>query len=146
MRGTPDIFCACILRIINLQCFSKSKELDSDIIVASFIKEKSVSDARVDRFARILVDYSAGLGAGDRVLIEGTTAAESLVRAIFHRALEVGAHPHILLELPDQQEVFYETANESQLDYAPTFQKLAYETFESRIRIHSQTNPRALSA
>ena len=105
-----------------------------------------MSDARVDRFARILADYSANLGAGDRVLIEGTTAAEPLVRALFHRALELGAHPHVLLELPDQQEVFYETANGSQLDYLPTFQKLAYETFESRIRIHSQTNPRALSA
>jgi len=104
-----------------------------------------VSDARIDRFARILVDYSTRLGPGDRVLIEATTAAEPLVRALYSRALEVGAHPQVLLEFPDQQEIFFEQANESQLDFPPTFQKLAYETFESRIRIHSTTNPRALS-
>ncbi len=104
-----------------------------------------MSDARIDRFARILVDYSTRLGPGDRVLIEATTAAEPLVRALYSRALEVGAHPQVLLEFPDQQEIFFEQANESQLDFPPTFQKLAYETFESRIRIHSTTNPRALS-
>ncbi len=104
-----------------------------------------MSDARIDRFARILVDYSTHLGPGDRVLIEGTSAAEPLVRALYSRALEVGAHPHVLIEFPDQQEIFFEKARESQLQYPPTFQKLAYETFESRIRIHSSTNPRALS-
>lgn len=104
-----------------------------------------MSDARIDRFARVLIDYSTHLGPGDRVLIEATAAAEPLVRALYSRALEVGAHPHVLIELPDQQEIFFEKARESQLDYPPTFQKLAYETFESRIRIHSSTNPRALS-
>ncbi len=104
-----------------------------------------MSDARIDRFAHILVDYSTRLGPDDRVLIEATTAAEPLVRALCDRALEVGAHPHLLLEFPDQQELFFNKASESQLDYPPTFQKLAYETFESRIRIHSSTNPRALS-
>ncbi|PWH12146.1 MAG: aminopeptidase [Anaerolineae bacterium] len=104
-----------------------------------------MSDARIERFARILVDYSTHLGPGDRVLIEGTTAAEPLIRALYRRALEVGAHPHILMEFPEQQEIFFEKASESQLDEPPTFQKLAYEKFESRIRIHSATNPRALS-
>ena len=34
-----------------------------------------MSADRVERFARILVDYSAAIGPGDRVLIEATTAA-----------------------------------------------------------------------
>ncbi|GAB4500661.1 MAG: aminopeptidase [Anaerolineales bacterium] len=105
-----------------------------------------MSDARVDRFAKILVEYSARLKAGDRVLIEGTTAAEPLVNAVFQRALEVGAQPHVLLEFPEQQEIFFRSANGEQLDFPPTFMKYAYENFESRIRIHSQTNPRMLSS
>ena len=39
---------------------------------------------------------------------------------------------------------FFTKAGNEQLDFAPPFMKLAYDNFESRIRIHSQTNPRAL--
>jgi aminopeptidase len=105
-----------------------------------------VTDPRVERLARILVDYSAGIGPGDRVLIEGTTAADSLVRAIYARALEVGGQPQIQFELPDQDELFFRYANEEQMDFVPPLRKLAYETFESRFRIHSLMNPRGLSA
>ncbi len=104
-----------------------------------------MSDARIDKFAQILVDYSARIQPGDRVLLESTTAAEPLIRALYNRILEVGGHPHVQMEFPEQQEIFYEQASEAQLDFPPTFQKLAYEQFESRIRIGSSTNPRALS-
>ena len=103
-----------------------------------------MSDARVDRFAHVLVDYSARIKPGDRVLIEATTAAEPLVRALYSRILEVGGHPQVLLDFPDQMEIFFTQAGDAQLEFVPPFMKLAYDTFESRIRIHSQTNPRAL--
>lgn len=104
-----------------------------------------MTDARIDRFARILVDYSAKIKPGDRVLIEATTAAEPLVRALYNRIMEVGGHPYPMMEFPDQDEIFYQHANDAQLDYPPVFRKMAYEQFESRFRIHSSTNTRALS-
>jgi len=55
-------------------------------------------------------------------------------------------YPHLLLELPDQEEILFAHAKDEQLDAIPTFRKLAYDQFESRIRIHSVTNPRALSS
>ena len=51
----------------------------------------------------------------------------------------------LLLELPDQDEILFARGKDEQLDAIPTFRKLAYDQFESRIRIHSATNPRALS-
>jgi aminopeptidase len=104
-----------------------------------------VSDARIEKFAQILVDYSAHIKAGDRVLIEATTAAESLVRALYNRIMEVGGHPIPLLEFPDQDEIFFANAKDAQLDYPPTFRKIAYDQFESRIRIASLLNTRALT-
>lgn len=104
-----------------------------------------MSDARIDRFARVLVDYSAHIQPGDRVLLEGTTVAEPLIRALYARILEVGGHPQVLLEIPDQTEMFLSKSNDTQLEFVSPFLQLAYETFESRIRIASQTNPRALS-
>ena len=104
-----------------------------------------MADTRIENFAHILVDYSTQIKPGDRVAIEATTAAEPLVRALYGLILERGGHPHLLLELPDQDEIMFTRAQESGLDFIPTFRKLAYDQFESRIRIHSTTNPRALT-
>jgi aminopeptidase len=105
-----------------------------------------MTDARVEKLAQILVDHSAQIKAGDRVAIEATIAAEPLVRALYAAILDRGGHPHLLLELPDQDELLFKHGNDNQLDFPQTFRKLAYEQFESRIRIHSATNPRALSS
>jgi aminopeptidase len=104
-----------------------------------------MADPRIEKLAQILVDHSAQIKPGDRVAIEATTAAEPLVRALCATLLDRGAHPHLLLDLPDQDEILFAHARDAQLDLPPTFRKLAYEQFESRIRIHSATNPRALS-
>jgi len=106
-----------------------------------------VSDSRVQKFAKVLVEHSARIAPGDRVLIEATTAAEPLVRELFIQIMEKGGHPHPMVALPGMmpfsQDEFYLTyANDSQLDFVPTFYKLAYDEFESRIRIHSSTNTR----
>jgi aminopeptidase len=106
-----------------------------------------VTDSRVQKFAKILVEHSARIAPGDRVLIEATTAAEPLVRELFIQIMEKGGHPHPMVALPGlmpfSQDEFYLTyANDAQLDFVPTFYKLAYDQFESRIRIHSSTNTR----
>jgi len=105
-----------------------------------------MADARVEKLAQILVDHSAEIKPGDRVAIEATTAAQPLVRALCATILDRGGYPHLLLELPDQEEILFAHAKDEQLDAIPTFRKLAYDQFESRIRIHSDTNPRALSS
>jgi aminopeptidase len=104
-----------------------------------------MSDIRIERLAKILVDHSAQIKSGDRVAIEATTAAEPLVRALYTAILERGGEPYLLLELPDQDEILFRIAKDEQLDITPAFRKLAYDQFESRIRIHSATNPRSLS-
>jgi aminopeptidase len=104
-----------------------------------------MADNRIEKLAKILVDHSTDVQPGDRVAIEATTAAAPLVSALYKRILERGGHPHLLLDLPEQDEIFFQAANDEQLAFAPTFRKLAYDQFESRIRINSLTNTRALS-
>jgi len=104
-----------------------------------------MSDSRVYKFAEILVDHSARIQPGDRVAIEAPTTALPLVEALYDKILVRGGHPHLLLALPDQEERFFKYAAKAQLDFIPTFQKLAYDTFESRIRIHAETNTRAMT-
>ena len=104
-----------------------------------------MSDSRVDKFAQVLVDYSTNIKPGERVLIEATTAAEPLVRSVYRRVLERGGHPHILLSLPDQEEILFASGSDQQLEFVPTLHRVAVEQFEARIRIYSETNTRALT-
>ncbi len=94
-----------------------------------------MTDTRVQKFAKILVEHSAHIQPGDRVLIEGTTAAEPLIRELFIQILEKGGHPHPLVALPgmmpfSQDEMYVTYAKDTQLDFVPTFYKLAYDQFE----------------
>jgi aminopeptidase len=109
-----------------------------------------VSDIRVEKFAKVLVEHSARVVPGDRILLEGTTAAEPLLRELYIQILQKGGHPHLMVALPgmmpfSQDELYMIYANDSQLDFVPTFYKLAYDQFEGRIRVHSATNTRGLT-
>ncbi|NMB88327.1 MAG: aminopeptidase [Chloroflexi bacterium] len=104
-----------------------------------------MTDQRLQKMAHVLVDYSVDIQPGEKVMIESTTAAEALVREVYRRVLERGGHPHLLLSLPDQDEVFYAAAQAEQLDLPPIFHRQAAEQFDARIRIYAETNTRALS-
>ncbi len=106
-----------------------------------------MADIRVQKFAKVLVEHSTRVVPGDRILIEGTTAAEPLIRELFIQILEKGGIPHPLIALPgmmpfSQDEMYLTYARDTQLDFVPTFHKLAYDQFEGRVRIHSATNTR----
>jgi len=109
-----------------------------------------VADPRIEKFARVLVEHCARIKPGDRVLIEGTTLAEPLIRELYIQILQKGGHPHPLVQLPDMffpghEDLLLTYGNDSQLDFMPTFHKLAYDQFEARIRLHSATNTRSLT-
>jgi aminopeptidase len=110
-----------------------------------------MKDARTEKLARILIDYSANIQPGDRILLEAEPAAEPLLRALFERTLERGGHPHLMINLCGQvtqsgfDDIFLQKASAEQLDYIPPFYQMAYEQFESRIRVHSSSNTKTLS-
>ena len=110
-----------------------------------------MSDSRIQKFAKVLVEHSTQVVPGDRILIEATTAAEPLVRELFVQILEKGGIPHPMISFPGmvpfiQDDLYLTYANDTQLDFVPTFYKLAYDQFEGRIRIHSATNTRATTS
>src|SRR3972149_5827023 len=111
-----------------------------------------MSDPRVEMLARVLVGHSVRVQPGDRILIEGESVASPLIHALFEEILRAGGHPHMLLSLQGVETThtgldssFIRLAGDEQLDFSPTFVKLAYETFEGRIRIHSSSNTMALT-
>lgn len=102
-------------------------------------------DLRARKFAQILVDYSTRVKPGDRVAITSTPAAEPLLRYLYEMVLERGGHPHLLLDLPGQDEILFAHASDEQLDFVPALHQLAFEQFDVLIKIRAETNTRVLT-
>jgi len=102
-------------------------------------------DIRYQNFARILVEYSTNIQPGDRVAIRSSTTAVEMMQELYCQVLRRGAHPHLLLELPDQEELFFANAREQNLDFIPVFHKTAYDEFDVLLKLPAEENTRYLS-
>lgn len=102
-------------------------------------------DPRVENLARILVEHSAGVKAGDTCVIEGPMAAEPLVRAVFERVLDAGGHPVVNVDLDGAQAAFFERASDEQVEWISPTQRWIAEESDVRIRLMASTNTREMS-
>jgi aminopeptidase len=104
-----------------------------------------VRDERLEKLARLLVDYSVEAGEGEQVLVAGGAAAEPLVKEIYTRLLQVGAIPIPQVALPGLQELFYEHAREIHYEKTPPVIRTLYEGVDAVISIMAPHNTRALA-
>ncbi|MFN2198820.1 MAG: aminopeptidase [Anaerolineales bacterium] len=104
-----------------------------------------MADSRVHNFARVLVEYSTQVKPGDLVGITTTTAAEPLVRELIALVLENGGQPHVLLDVADQDELYFQFANTEQLEFVSRLHEKVFEEFDVLIKVRAATNTRALS-
>ncbi len=102
-------------------------------------------DARVERLARVLVDYSTAVQPGQHVLVESPVAAAPLVRAVHRRILEVGAFPQARIALEGTAETLLTLGSDSQLDWVNPARVEDYERTDVRIVLEAETNTRALT-
>jgi aminopeptidase len=97
------------------------------------------------RLARLIIDYSLEVKEGQQVGINGLPAAGSLIRALYKRILERGAHPYLRLGLPGTEEIFFRTAGDSQIEYVSTIDQLSVEEYDAGVTIMSSSNTRSLT-
>lgn len=103
-------------------------------------------DPRVERLAKILVGYSTRVKEGDVVSIDGESAAQPLLLAVYEEVLKAGAHPILNVSLDGQSASYYRHAGEAQLDWISPVSEWLLENADVRIAIAASTNPRELSA
>jgi len=104
-----------------------------------------MTDPRLQRWARTLVQYSVGVASGDLLMITSTPAGAPLVKEVYREALKVGAHPHVVLGLPGLQEVLLAEANEQQLSFVSPMDELVMNQFNATLNILASENTRALA-
>jgi len=104
-----------------------------------------MTDSRIDKLARILVNYSLQLKDGDLFMINAIDLAAPLVRSVFYEALLAGAHPSLKINLDGIAEILYKTASENQLKYISDIQKLEVEKVDAMLTVLGTYNTRNLS-
>ncbi len=103
-------------------------------------------DPRVRKLAHVLVHYSTEVKPGEKVQIMGSPASEPLLREVYSEVLRVGAHPIVRMRLTDQDYLYYQEANEAELDYLDPLLMQEIEAIDVSIRAFPDENPHALTA
>jgi aminopeptidase len=102
-------------------------------------------DERLQKLARVLVDYSVEVREGEQVAVFGEVGAEPLIKALYTRLLQVGAVPVLQVQLPGMQELFFEHAGEVHYKSIPSIRRFVAEEADAEIGIKAPSNTRALA-
>ena len=102
-------------------------------------------DERLEKLARVLVDFSVKAGEGEQVIISGGAMAEPLIQAVYARLLQNGAIPIPQVQLPGMQELFFEHAGDIHYQKTPSIVRSMYEEADAFISIIAPHNTRALA-
>jgi len=105
-----------------------------------------MADPRVEKLAKLCVQYSTAVKPKDKVLIEGSDLAYPLISEIYKECLLSDADPMILPQL-DVEYTFYKHAKKRQLrqDFIRSVLKFLYEKIDVRITVACIPNPRELT-
>jgi aminopeptidase len=95
--------------------------------------------------AKILVGYSTRVKEGETCLIEGPSAAEPLIAAVYEEVLSAGAQPVVSMGFEGQQVTYFEQASDAQLEWVSPLAAWGADQADTRIAIGADTNTRALS-
>ncbi len=102
-------------------------------------------DPRVDALARILVEYSTRVTEGETCLIQGSSAGEPLIAAIYEKVLEAGGNPVVSMSFEGQQAAYFARASDAQLEWVSPLSEWAAEEADCSIAIGATLNTRELS-
>ena len=76
-------------------------------------------DPRIEKLADVLLNYSIKLKKGKLVKIKGELVALPLMRALYKKALDLGAHPYVQFSDPSLDEYFFKNATPTQMRTMP---------------------------
>jgi aminopeptidase len=104
-----------------------------------------MTDIRLQRMARVLVNYSLGVKKGDRFAIIANPVAAPLIREVVREAIRAGAYPEPFVGTPGVQEIIFTEGSDEQLAYIPAAQRIIIEEYETMLQIMSDENTKGLN-
>jgi aminopeptidase len=102
-------------------------------------------DPRIEEHAKILVDWSTEVKAGDMVVIDATPDAHELVVALHKEIAKAGGRVVTLMNSEEAHRAFYEGASDETLKTVPAHLKAIIEKCDVFIALRSPVNTKALA-
>ena len=102
-------------------------------------------DSRIEKMAKVIVEYCLSMKAGEILKLEASVAAEPLVKAVYKETLLAGANLLTRIKFSELFEIFYKYANEKQLSFISSIDRIEAETINARLHIYSDQNVKSLT-
>jgi aminopeptidase len=105
-----------------------------------------MQDSRLQKTAKVLVDYSTRVKKGDRVIISTQIGASPLALAVYKLCLERDAYPVIRCAVPGANYLFFKHAKEHQLKRFPKVAMYEMKHTDVVIHLFASFNTRELAS
>ena len=96
----------------------------------------------LNKYANLLVDYCLNIQKGQKVYIQSTSLATTLVSEVYKEVLKRGAWPEIKLIIPEENKLFIDNASKEALNQSSPITELVYNTFDAYLYIRAPFNMR----
>src|SRR5690554_3714015 len=103
-------------------------------------------DPILEKYARLITEYSTEVKAGDQVLINVDADAMPMARALTREVLKAGAEPHLRIAYPELLLDRLELTSDDVLDSEPALDLSEIRQIDAWIRVGAPTNTRLLQA
>jgi len=103
-------------------------------------------DPILEKYARLITEYSTEVKAGDQVLINVDADAMPMARALTREVLRAGAEPHLRIAYPELLLDRLELTSDDVLDSEPALDLSEIRQIDAWIRVGAPTNTRMLQA
>ena len=103
-------------------------------------------DPILEKYARLITEYSTEVKAGDQVLINVDADAMPMARALTREVLKAGAEPHLRIAYPELLLDRLELTSDDVLDSEPALDLSEIRQIDAWIRVGAPTNTRMLQA
>ncbi|MFP4139248.1 MAG: aminopeptidase [Phycisphaerae bacterium] len=104
-----------------------------------------MTDPRVTKLAKVLVDYSLNIKKGQHIMIVGSPLAADGIRELYRLAIERGGHVEVQTPIEGLGEIFYKTATKAQLEWVNPVTKYRTKKIDGVIRLLGDANTRDLT-
>jgi len=102
-------------------------------------------DQRLDKLARVMVDYSTEVKPGQLVRLAGDPVAMPLLEALYEAVLRAGAHPYLNCSPRRLEYLKLALGNDEQLQFVNPISRYEVDNIDVHIGIWAETNTRSLS-
>lgn len=104
-----------------------------------------MTDPRIEKLAKVLVQYSLKIRPDDLFRITGPALAAPLIAAVYREGVAAGAHPFTRVGLEGLDEIYFKGASDAQLRFISDIQTLEVERLTASLGIWGKWNTRELT-